>query len=246
MVAPIMADSEVWDLQSGQRLERMKFPSSTEFSQSTKPNSTLTPPFKESVVRTTWRPLFVRTFKTSRSPQWGVPTLGFPHLPCCQQFLCCLYARLREPWSFLEALNCPWFNPKPPLPCCLQFLRGYVPAYESRGRFWPHMHARIIGGLLLAQITMLGYFSIKKFPYTAFLVPLPVVTLLYYGYSLVRMYPSFRNPSLDMASRAGAPPPQTREELMAAFLPPSLSKDALEGVTMEEMELPGAPIISLH
>ncbi|KAL4369162.1 hypothetical protein GQ457_05G027130 [Hibiscus cannabinus] len=42
-----------------------------------------------------------------------------------------------------------------------QALKVYVPAYESYGRMWPHMHNRIMGALLLYQVT------IKKF-YNAF------------------------------------------------------------------------------
>ncbi|KAF3946877.1 hypothetical protein CMV_026905 [Castanea mollissima] len=38
-----------------------------------------------------------------------------------------------------------------------QALKVYVPAYESYGRMWPHMHTRILAALILYQIT------IKKF-----------------------------------------------------------------------------------
>nr|CAN64310.1 hypothetical protein VITISV_037471 [Vitis vinifera] len=45
-----------------------------------------------------------------------------------------------------------------------QALKVYVPSYESNGRMWPHIHVRLIGALLLYQVTMLGYFGVKRIP----------------------------------------------------------------------------------
>lgn len=73
-----------------------------------------------------------------------------------------------------------------------QALNVVVPSYESGGRMWPHIHSRILAALLLSQITMLGYFSVKEFPYSPLLIPLPVGTLIF-GYICWRFYyPSFR------------------------------------------------------
>ncbi|CAM0905340.1 unnamed protein product [Alopecurus aequalis] len=42
-----------------------------------------------------------------------------------------------------------------------QVLRVYVPSYESNGRFWPHMHTRIIAALMIYQATMIGVITLK-------------------------------------------------------------------------------------
>nr|GEW78974.1 CSC1-like protein ERD4 [Tanacetum cinerariifolium] len=43
-----------------------------------------------------------------------------------------------------------------------QVLNVYVPKYESYGKMWPHMHARILASLLLFQATMVGRISEVK------------------------------------------------------------------------------------
>jgi len=80
-----------------------------------------------------------------------------------------------------------------------QALNVYVPSYESNGRMWPHMHTRILAALFISQVTMIGYFSIKKFVYSPLLIPLPFVTLVF-GYVCKKcFYTSFLITSMEVA-----------------------------------------------
>eukprot|EP00897_Mesotaenium_endlicherianum_P009632 jgi/Mesen1/8698/ME000052S08130 len=105
-----------------------------------------------------------------------------------------------------------------------QALNVYVPRYESRGRMWPHMHARITVALLLAQVTMIGYSGIKKFVGTLILVPLPVITILYYIYARNRFYRTFQYDPLEVViyDTTRAPPVET---LLEAYMPESLKQE---------------------
>lgn len=76
-----------------------------------------------------------------------------------------------------------------------------VPEWESNGRMWPHIHNRFLGALLVSQITALGYFAVKKFPYTVFLIFLPIATFAFYLYCKRNFYPSFAVVSLYVASQ---------------------------------------------
>ena len=80
-----------------------------------------------------------------------------------------------------------------------QALKVYVPSYESNGRMWPHIHSRILASLFVSQITMIGYFSIKKFLYSPFLIPLPFATLAFGYICRKRFYTSFCVTSLEVA-----------------------------------------------
>ena len=61
-----------------------------------------------------------------------------------------------------------------------------MPKYESGGRMWPHIHSRIVGSLFLSQLTMLGYFGVKKFVYV------PLVATIVFAYICQKFfYPSF-------------------------------------------------------
>lgn len=52
--------------------------------------------------------------------------------------------------------------------------------YDSGGQLWPVVFNRIITGLIIAQITLVGVFSLKLAPFQAALsVPLPLVSLLF-------------------------------------------------------------------
>lgn len=81
-----------------------------------------------------------------------------------------------------------------------QALKVYIPDFESRARMWPHMHARILAALGLSQLTMLGYFGIKKFAGTVLMIPLPILTIMYWLYSYKKYYRSFKVTALDKAA----------------------------------------------
>jgi len=102
-----------------------------------------------------------------------------------------------------------------------QALNVYVPSYESNGRMWPHMHTRILAALFLSQITMIGYFSIKKFSYSPLLIPLPFVSLAF-GYVCRKcFYTSFCITSLEVACNGVKKVPSV-SSVVQAFTPPCL------------------------
>ncbi|KAL3675248.1 hypothetical protein R1sor_025196 [Riccia sorocarpa] len=102
-----------------------------------------------------------------------------------------------------------------------QALKVYVPEYESGGRMWPHIHSRILVGLFVSQITMLGYFSVKKFAYVVLLIPLPFLTLLFANVCHKVYYPSFRYVAIAVASEEVKEVP-TLSSVVAAFTPTCL------------------------
>lgn len=103
-----------------------------------------------------------------------------------------------------------------------QALKVYVPAYESNGRMWPHIHVRLIGALLLYQVTMLGYFGVKKFHYTPFVIVLLILSLIFIFVCQKKFYRSFQSVPLEVASHELKESPNM-EHIFRAYIPPSLS-----------------------
>lgn len=101
-----------------------------------------------------------------------------------------------------------------------------VPKYESKGRMWPHIHARILASLFLSQLTMLGYFGVKKFVYVPLLVPLPVATVIFAYICYKFFYPSFNVTPLS-ATCAEPKLPPTLESVIEAYTVPCLSALAI-------------------
>ncbi|XP_020575065.1 CSC1-like protein ERD4 [Phalaenopsis equestris] len=102
-----------------------------------------------------------------------------------------------------------------------QALNVYVPSYESYGRMWPHMHARILASLIIFQVLMLGYLGLKKFYYAPGMIPLIILSFIFAYTCNKRFYPSFSNTPLEMACK------DTKEILnldsvYAAYIHPSL------------------------
>ncbi|CAK9165256.1 unnamed protein product [Ilex paraguariensis] len=103
-----------------------------------------------------------------------------------------------------------------------QVLKVYVPSYESYGRMWPHIHTRILASLLLFQVTMLGYFGVKKFYYTPILIPLPIMSLIFAFICSKKFYRFFQATALEVACRELKEIPNM-ELVFRSFIPPSLS-----------------------
>uniref|UniRef100_A0A1D1YU57 Putative membrane protein C2G11.09 n=1 Tax=Anthurium amnicola TaxID=1678845 RepID=A0A1D1YU57_9ARAE len=80
-----------------------------------------------------------------------------------------------------------------------QIINVYNQEYESAGAFWPHVHSRIIGSLLISQVLLFGLLSVKKAPYSTVLIVLPVLTILFHKYCKSRFEPAFRRYSLEEA-----------------------------------------------
>lgn len=104
-----------------------------------------------------------------------------------------------------------------------QALKVHVPEYESNGRMWPHMFKRIMAAMIIYQITMIGYFAIKKFYYAPFVIPLPVMSFVFAYVCNGNFYSAFSRTPLEVSCRsekeavAGTTP--NMQMLYAAYVP---------------------------
>lgn len=120
-----------------------------------------------------------------------------------------------------------------------QALNVYVPKYESNGRMWPHMQTRILAALLLFQATMFGYFGVKKFHFTPILLPLLIITIIFYIVSKKKFYKFFSNPALEVVCRDLKETPNM-EHIFRSYIPPSLSSEKLDNEEQFEDALSSA------
>ncbi|KAJ1398737.1 Calcium-dependent channel, 7TM region, putative phosphate [Sesbania bispinosa] len=75
-----------------------------------------------------------------------------------------------------------------------QFLKVYVPKFETGGQFWPTVHNSTIFSLVLMHVIAIGIFGLKKLPLASGLtLPLPILTLLFNEYCQKRFLPIFKN-----------------------------------------------------
>ncbi|KAF5736358.1 Early-responsive to dehydration stress protein (ERD4) isoform 1 [Tripterygium wilfordii] len=114
-----------------------------------------------------------------------------------------------------------------------QALNVYLPSFESYGKMWPHMHARVVTALLLYQVTMFGFFGAKKFFYAPILIPLPILSLLYAYVCSKKFYRSFATTALEVASRELKETPNM-ENIFRSFIPASLSSDKIDDDQFED------------
>ncbi|KAL8138399.1 hypothetical protein V2J09_004400 [Rumex salicifolius] len=103
-----------------------------------------------------------------------------------------------------------------------QVLKVYVPSYESNGRMWPHIHTRVVGALMLYQLTMLGYFGVKKFHYTPILIPLPIITLIFALVCKDKFYRFFQNTALEVVCSNELREAPNMDQVFQSFIPPCL------------------------
>ncbi|GAB2228714.1 hypothetical protein Droror1_Dr00022837 [Drosera rotundifolia] len=115
-----------------------------------------------------------------------------------------------------------------------QALKVFVPSYESYGRMWPHLYKRIIAALILYQVTMFGYFIIKKFVYAALLIPLPIISLIFAFVCQKKFYRFFQTTVLEVVADELKESPNM-EQVFRSFLPPSLATSS-EKVEDEQFE----------
>lgn len=87
------------------------------------------------------------------------------------------------------------------------------------------MHLRVVSALLLYQVTMLGYFGIKKFIYTPILIPLPIISLIFAFVCNKKFYRSFEHPALEIVAGKLKEAP-AMEQVFRSFIPPSLQISA--------------------
>ncbi|KAJ7969025.1 Early-responsive to dehydration stress protein (ERD4) [Quillaja saponaria] len=114
-----------------------------------------------------------------------------------------------------------------------QALKVYVPSYESYGKMWPHMFIRLLASLILYQVTMFGYFGVKRFYYTPLIVPLPILSLIFGFVCSKKFYPSFHHTALEVASHDLKEVPNL-EQIFRSFIPLSLRSEKIEEDQFED------------
>lgn len=92
---------------------------------------------------------------------------------------------------------------------------------------WPHIHIRIIAALILYQLTMVGYFGVKEFHYTPFLIALPILSLIYVFFCQKKFARAFQSVPLEVAAHELKESPNM-EQIFRAYIPPSLSSEKEE------------------
>ncbi|KAM0054753.1 putative calcium-dependent channel, 7TM region phosphate [Helianthus debilis subsp. tardiflorus] len=106
-----------------------------------------------------------------------------------------------------------------------QVLKVVVPKYESNGKMWPHIHLRIVASLLLFQVTMIGYFGVKKFIYTPVIIPLPILTFIFAFVCNKKFYRFFQSTALEVVARHELKDMPDMETVYKSFIPPSLNSE---------------------
>lgn len=114
-----------------------------------------------------------------------------------------------------------------------QVLKVYVPSYESNGRMWPHMHARIVAALVIYQITMFSYIGLKEFYYAPLVLPLLLLSLIFASVCKTSFYPAFRNTPMTVACREMKESPNL-EAVYTAYIPLCLRPEKPEDVDQYE------------
>jgi hypothetical protein len=105
-----------------------------------------------------------------------------------------------------------------------QVIYVYEPKYESSAAFWPSIHRNVIVALIIKHITLIGLFSVKKaFASTPFLVPLPVLTILFHLFCSQKFSPAFQNYPLQEAKIKDKEEPIGNSNFLRdAYLHPSI------------------------
>ncbi|XP_077243829.1 CSC1-like protein ERD4 [Tasmannia lanceolata] len=109
-----------------------------------------------------------------------------------------------------------------------QALNVYIPSYESNGRMWPHMHTRILAALILYQVTMFGYFGLKKFLYAPLVIPLIIMSFIFAYVCNKRFYLAFCFTPLEIIARQNNKEIPNMETIFEAYVPPCLNSDKFD------------------
>ena len=95
------------------------------------------------------------------------------------------------------------------------------------------MHKRILAALIIYQLTMFGYFGVKKFIYVPLLLPAIILSLIFGYVSTKKFYRFFRDTALEVACRDLKEIPNM-EQVFRSYIPPSLSSDKIEDDQFED------------
>eukprot|EP00271_Cylindrocystis_brebissonii_P008390 TRINITY_DN22607_c0_g1_i1.p1 TRINITY_DN22607_c0_g1~~TRINITY_DN22607_c0_g1_i1.p1 ORF type:complete len:739 (-),score=125.16 TRINITY_DN22607_c0_g1_i1:392-2608(-) len=97
--------------------------------------------------------------------------------------------------------------------------------YESHGRMFPQIHDRIVAAMFIAQLSLIGFFSLKQFYGTFCLLPLPILTFVYFRYASSAYFATFKTNFFDLLANPDSEVPPAMEAVEAAYLPPCLKRD---------------------
>ncbi|XP_021904650.1 CSC1-like protein ERD4 [Carica papaya] len=114
-----------------------------------------------------------------------------------------------------------------------QALKVYVPSYESYGQMWPHLHSRLIAALLLYQLTMAGFFGVMEFMFAPFMIPLPIISLIFEFVCREKFYRFFQHPALEPASKEIKETPNM-EQIFRSYIPPYLNYEKADDEQFED------------
>lgn len=95
------------------------------------------------------------------------------------------------------------------------------------------MHKRILAALILYQVTMFGYFGAKQFVYVPFLIPLPILSLLFGYVCSQKFYRFFRDTALEVACHHLKEIPNM-DRVLKSFIPPSLRSAKIDDDQFED------------
>lgn len=128
-----------------------------------------------------------------------------------------------------------------------QVINVYDPKYESAAAFWPDVHKRVVIGLFISQLLLLGLLSTKKIGRNYFaLLPLPVLTIWFFMYCKGRFESAFVRFPLqeamvkDTLERATEPQFNLKAYLKDAYMHPVFKSSDVEksDFTFEEEKSP--------
>ncbi|KAK3016800.1 hypothetical protein RJ639_006066 [Escallonia herrerae] len=116
-----------------------------------------------------------------------------------------------------------------------QIINVYNQEYESAAAYWPDVHGRIIGALVISQLLLMGLISTKEAAQsTPFLIALPVLTIWFHTFCKGRYEPAFIRYPLQLFpadADGGEPSPSVVMEAMM--------KDTLERAREPNLNLKG-------
>ncbi|KAI9028654.1 hypothetical protein DFJ74DRAFT_496688 [Hyaloraphidium curvatum] len=118
-----------------------------------------------------------------------------------------------------------------------QLVYVYVKEWENHGRHWPLVFNRTVLGLIIFQLVMIGLLAVKQAPlYATAIVPLLLVTILFYTYCNRAFAKRTEFVPLDQLRREGppnpAPPPGTAAA--AAAPEPAVSAEDIGAIEVYE------------
>ncbi|KAL8167195.1 hypothetical protein V2J09_008694 [Rumex salicifolius] len=116
-----------------------------------------------------------------------------------------------------------------------QIINVYNQEYESAASFWPDVHGRVIGALVVSQLLLMGLLSTKEASQsTPFLITLPVLTISFHLFCKGRYEPAFVRYPLqeamrkDTLERVKEPSLNLKSYLQDAYVHPVFKQDDKE------------------